>query len=93
MTIPDLKAAWDEMGAAAKAGRQNDAETLFGRFEIIAKWSPDLVPADSKRLIEKARARLPSLQEKREVARSASNDEGNPLGSFASLALYAKEGG
>ncbi|HEX3348295.1 MAG TPA: hypothetical protein VHS58_09385 [Acetobacteraceae bacterium] len=87
MTIPDLKSAWDEIGMAAKAGRQDEAEKLFAHFEIVAKWSPDLVPTDAKRLVDKARGRLPQLQTERAVAKAAPA-AAHPLGSFESLDLY-----
>jgi hypothetical protein len=37
MKIPELKSAWDEIGAAAKAGRQDEAEKLFANFEILSR--------------------------------------------------------
>ena len=87
MTIPELKSAWDEIGTAAKAGRQDEAEKLFAHFEIVAKWSPDLVPADAKRLIANAQKRLPQLQKERAVSKTLVADV-HPLGEFASLNLY-----
>jgi hypothetical protein len=90
MTIPELKSAWDEIGAAAKAGRQDEAEKLFAHFEIIVQWSPDLVPADRDRLIKKAKERLPQLQKERAVSKAFAPDS-HPLGEFASLDLYKDE--
>jgi hypothetical protein len=86
MTIPELKAAWDDIGTAAKAGRQNDAENFFKHFESITKWSPDLIPADAERLQKKARERLPRLQP--ETAIAMRTTERHPLGEFESLKLY-----
>lgn len=86
MTIPELKQAWDAIGTAAKAGKHNEAETLFAQFVLIAKWSPDLIPADAQRLEKKARARLPGLQPAPAMARTKTDE--HPLGEFASLKLY-----
>lgn len=60
MTIPELKSAWDAIATAAKAGRVNDAEQLMKQFVLIARWSPDLVPDDARRLADRAAALLPS---------------------------------
>jgi hypothetical protein len=86
MLVPELKQAWDAVGAAAKAGKQDDAEQLLKQFVYIATWSADLVPADAKRLADLARAKLPVLQgstviASRKVSRS-------PLGELADLGLY-----
>jgi hypothetical protein len=86
MTIPDLKQAWDAIGAAAKAGKQNEAEQLFNQFVLLTTWSPDLIPADANRLKEKAQARLPLLQRERAIAFAES--DAHPLGAFQDLALY-----
>ena len=86
MTIPELKDAWDKIGAAAKEGELNKAEKLFEHFQIIAKWSPDLVPKDAERLSEKAKKRLPRLQKETVIGLTKPTE--HPLGEFASLDLY-----
>jgi hypothetical protein len=86
MTIPELKEAWDKIGAAAKEGELNKAEKLFDHFQIIARWSPDLVPKDAHRLSEKARKLLPRLQ--KDTAMGFTKPAEHPLGELASLDLY-----
>jgi hypothetical protein len=86
MEIPELKQAWDAIGTAAKAGRQDDAESLFKQFILILQWSPDLVPKDKKRLEERVRLRLPRLQKDTGISRTTTDE--HPLGEFASLDLY-----
>jgi hypothetical protein len=86
MQIPELKKAWDSIGLAAKEGRQNDAEKLFDNFQVIAQWSPDLIPQDAKRLSEKARAKFPKLQRAPGIARTEVTE--HPLGEFNTLDLY-----
>jgi hypothetical protein len=86
MTVPDLKQAWDAIGAAARARRQNEAEQLFEQFILVTRWSPDLIPADAERLIKKAQARLPKLQPNSAI--SLSQSDAHPLGSFEDLNLY-----
>lgn len=87
MTIPELKQAWDAIGKAAKAGKQNEAESLFDHFMVLTEWSPDLIPADAKRLQAKARARLPGLQ--KEHAMALVRSDVHPLGEFTDLQLYS----
>jgi hypothetical protein len=87
MIIAELKHAWDAIGTAAKAGKQNEAEVLFKQFELTTKWSPDLIPADAARLVKKARARLPQLQPERAIA-AGPKTKGHPLGEFETLDLY-----
>lgn len=89
--IAELKNAWDAIGAAAKAGQQDDAETLFKQFILILQWSPDLVPKDKKRLEDKARSRLPQLQKSSAISLFPGDKDRpkpHPLGEFASLDLY-----
>jgi hypothetical protein len=87
MLIPDLKQAWDAIGTAAKAGKQDDAEQLLKQFILISRWSPDLVPADAERLAAVASAKLPTLQKTSVI--SAQKVDRHPLGDFAELGLYA----
>lgn len=87
MLIPDLKQAWDAIGAAAKAGKQDDAEQLLKQFILISRWSPDLVPDDAKRLADLASAKFPSLQKASVI--SAQKIDRHPLGDLAELDLYA----
>ena len=86
MLIPELKKGWDAIGQAAIAGEQNKAETLFKQFDLLARWSPDLIPKDAQRLSDKARAKLPDLQKEKGIARAAISE--HPLGAFESLNLY-----
>lgn len=88
MNIPDLKNTWDAIGTAAKEGEQNKAEKLFGQFELIARWSPDLIPKDAQRLVDKARGRLPHLQKETAIAGSRTILREHPLGEFETLDLY-----
>src|SRR5260370_20323644 len=86
MNIPGLKTAWDAIGVAAKAGEQNKAEQLFRQFDLIARWSPDLIPKDAQHLSDKVRKLLPALQKEARIARNQPG--GHPLGGFGSLDLY-----
>ena len=86
MLIPELKQAWDAIGTAAKAGKQDDAEQLLKQFVLIARWSPDLVPADAKRLADLATSKLPSLQTTSVI--SGERVMHHPLGDLAELNLY-----
>jgi hypothetical protein len=86
MNIPELKNAWDAIGTAAKAGEQNKAEQLFRQFDLIARWSPDLIPKDAQRLSDKARKLFPTLQKEAGIARIQQGE--HPLGEFTNLDLY-----
>jgi hypothetical protein len=86
MLIPELKKAWDAIGTAAKAGKQDDAEQLLKQFVLTSEWSSDLVPDDAKRLADLARAKLPSLQKTSVI--SAQKTDRHPLGELAELDLY-----
>jgi hypothetical protein len=86
MMIPELKQAWDAIGAAAKSGQLDNAEQLLRQFSLVAGWSPDLVPKDAQRLADLARSKLPDLQKKTGVG--VSRIEKHPLGEFADLDLY-----
>jgi hypothetical protein len=88
MLIPELKQAWDAIAAAVKEGKNNEAETRFAAFEVIARWSPDLVPADVDRLLAKVRARLGHLQP--DTRMSAGPKAMRTFPAFAELDLYDK---
>ena len=88
MLIPELKQAWDAIGTSAKAGKLDDAEQLLKQFVLISRWSPDLVPADAKRLADFAAEKLPSLQKTPGV--SGGKVEGHPLGEMSELDLYGR---
>jgi hypothetical protein len=83
MKIPDLKAAWDAIGAAAKKGENEEAEQRLQEFQRKARWSPDLVPEDSKRLVVKAKERLSDLQPTHTIALAK-----RQFPSFEELDLY-----
>jgi hypothetical protein len=55
MLIPDLKATWEAIRQAVIGGQYNDAGNLLSQFERQCRVSPDLVPADARRLAKKAR--------------------------------------
>ncbi len=55
MLIPDLKATWDAIKQAFIGAKYIDAGNLLDQFERQCRVSPDLVPADAKRLVKKAR--------------------------------------
>jgi hypothetical protein len=84
MTIPELKSAWDAIAKAAKKGDTNDAEQLLRQFSLIARWSPDLVPADADRLVKKGEAQLSLIQPETTVAHLPPKS----FPEFADLNLY-----
>jgi hypothetical protein len=84
MRIPELKAGWDAIAKAAKAEQLDDAEQLLRQFALTCRWSPDLVPADQKRLAQAAEAKLPELQKKTVVSTGATAS-GHPLGELSDL--------
>jgi hypothetical protein len=86
MLIPELNAAWDAIGEAAKRGDLNDAEQLLRNFELVCNWSADLIPSDAERLVKKARAKLPGLQQGTGMAGSLAPE--HPLGELKDLNLY-----
>lgn len=88
MTIPELKAAWDAIAAAAKSGRIDEAEQLMRQFELIARWSPDLVPEDARRLAAKAAAQLPAAIQPRQGDSTLTGDASPWFPDLASLDLY-----
>lgn len=83
MLIPELKAGWDAIAKAAKAGQLDDAEQLLKQFVLTCRWSPDLVPADQQRLAQAAEAKLPDLQKKTVISIGAII--GHPLGELKEL--------
>ena len=83
MLIPELKAGWEAIAKAAKAGQLDDAEQLLKQFVLICRWSPDLVPADQQRLARAAEAKLPDLQKKTVI--SVGRNVGHPLGQLEDL--------
>lgn len=86
MLIPELKAGWDAIAKAARAGHLDDAEQLLRQFVLTCRWSPDLVPADQERLAKAAEAKLPDLQKKTVISVEAVM--GHPLGELRELWLY-----
>ena len=86
MLIPELNAAWDAIGEAAKKGDLNDAERLLRSFELVCNWSADLIPADADRLVKKARSKLPGLQQGTGLAGRLAPE--HPLGELKDLNLY-----
>jgi hypothetical protein len=81
--IPELKAGWDAIAKAAKAGQLDDAEQLLKQFVLTCRWSPDLVPADQQRLAHAAEAKLPELQKKTVISAGAVTE--HPLGELRNL--------
>jgi hypothetical protein len=62
MLIPELKTAWEGIRIAVQSEQLNDAEVRLKNFIQLARWSPDLVPEDAKRLADKARATMGTIQ-------------------------------
>lgn len=60
--------AWNAIADAVSKGESEEAEQRLADFQRRAKWSPDLVPDDAERLVEKARARMPSIQRSNTIA-------------------------
>lgn len=55
---PELKEAWDAIGKAAKDGDPDKAAKAADHFLTVARWSPDLVLDDARRLYNKALKKL-----------------------------------
>jgi len=53
--IPELRARYAVMQSAISNGKQKDAQDALASFRLAAIASPDLIPQDANRLIEKAR--------------------------------------
>ena len=86
MLIPELKDAWAAMkSAAAGEGAQDKLPGLLQRFNVACRWSPDLVPADVKRLQEKARDRVNEYTDGRLGSSTRIDDK---FGDLKSLDLY-----
>jgi hypothetical protein len=83
MLIPELKAGWDSIAKAAKAGLLDEAEQQLKQFVLTCRWSPDLVPADQQRLAKAAEAKLPELQKKTVISGGAVAK--HPLGELKNL--------
>jgi len=88
MLIPDLKATWDAMKQAFVAGQTNDAGNLLGQFERECRVSPDLVPADARRLVQKARDTFGSQPEGTFAAGRDHAGIGSGFPEFSALDLY-----
>ncbi len=66
-----------------RPSRNNDAGNLVGRFERQCRVSPDLVPADAKRLAKKARDAFTAPK-----AQTFELTKRGPLPEFEKLNLY-----
>ena len=86
MLIPELKAGWESVRAAVQAGQLKDAEVRLNSFIQLARWSPDLVPEDAKRLADKARSTMGAIQAEEAIA-STKKD----FPDFEELNLYVSE--
>lgn len=86
MLIPELKAAWESIRTAVQAGQLNDAEVRLKNFIQLARWSPDLVPEDAKRLADKARAAMGTIQPQEAIA-----SVGQEFPSLEDLDLYGTD--
>lgn len=57
-TLPDVKPAWDAVTKAAAEGTDDDVRQRFAQLRRTVGLSPDLVPADRRRVIELFREEL-----------------------------------
>ena len=82
MMIPELLQAWEALAEAAKAGEPDDkkVQSLLQRFNVVCRWSPDLVAKDAERLRQRA------AQKVGDTGRLAVGTK--PDWSFAALGLY-----
>jgi hypothetical protein len=92
MTVPELKAAWAELADAGRSFRTEDAERLLDTFISVARWCPDLVPRDARRLAELARNRVPSELFKEKTVMAAQG-ESRPFPELEWLDLYGPDKG
>lgn len=85
--VPQLRNAWTAIGEAAMKQQADLAEQRLKYFELVCRWSDDLVPADQERLGKLARERLPDL-EKRTTISAPRAVAAHPLGLLEDLPLY-----
>jgi hypothetical protein len=52
--IPELRERYAAIQAAIRSGKQRDAQDALAAFRLTAIVSPDLIPADASKLVEKA---------------------------------------
>ena len=88
MLIPDLKATWEAIKRAFIGAQYNDAGNLLSQFERQCRVSPDLVPADAQRLIEKARDMFRAQQSRMFAGGKMPGSKPGPLPEFDKLNLY-----
>ena len=92
MTLPELKSAMADIEQAVKDGRSDDAEKLFERFIVVARWCPDLVPADAQRLARKIKEKLlPIIQSIESRTTISKRKEVRSFPSLEWLDLYDRE--
>jgi hypothetical protein len=56
--IPELKERYAAIQTALKANRQKDARDALTAFRLATVASPDLIPSDARKLVEKATAKV-----------------------------------
>jgi hypothetical protein len=56
--IPDLKERYAQFQSAIRSGKAKDARDALAAFRFAVIASPDLIPKDADRLIEKAQHKL-----------------------------------
>jgi hypothetical protein len=81
MAIPDLREAWEALRTNLTQG--GEARVLLDAFRRLCLSSPDLIPADARRLARRAEARFGE-----EALESVRTREA----SFADLDLYGRRG-
>jgi hypothetical protein len=56
--IPELRERYAAVVSAIKSGKQNDAQNALTAFRLAAIASPDLIPSDANRLVEKVKQKI-----------------------------------
>ena len=56
--IPELRDRYAAIQAAIRSGKQKDAQDALAAFRLTAIASPDLIPTDANKLVEKATQKL-----------------------------------